>query len=61
MNKIIEREREKTLEFTATTASKTSLRNKHLPNDDYFTFIAFCSNSILLTTYATGDALVVAP
>ena len=59
MNKIIERER--TLEFTATTADKTSLRNKPLPNGDYFTFIAFCSNSTLLTTYATGDALVVAP
>ena len=42
------------------TADKTSLKNKHLRNGDFFAIIAFCSRSILLTNYATGG-LVRAP
>ena len=39
------------------TADKTSLKNKHLRNGDYFAIIALCSHSILLTNYATGGLI----
>ena len=38
-------------------ADETSLKNKHLCNDDYFAIIAFCSHSILLTNYAKNRPL----
>ena len=34
---------------------KTSHKNKHLRNDDYFAIIAFCSHFILLTNYAKNE------
>ena len=38
---------------TTATADKTSLKNKHLRDADYFVIIAFRSHSMLLTNYAT--------
>ena len=38
-------------------ADKTSLRNNHFGNGDYFAIIAFCSHSMLLTNYATGGLI----
>ena len=37
------------------TVDKTSHKNEHLSNGDYFAIIAFCSHSILLTNYAKNE------
>ena len=37
------------------TAAKTSLKNKHLGNDDYFVIIASPSHPLLLTDHAAMD------
>ena len=36
------------------TADKTSLKNKHLRNGDFFAIVAIFSHSLLLIKYATG-------
>ena len=41
----------------AATADKTSLKNKHLRNGDYFCDYCFCTHSILLINNPT-DGLV---
>ena len=37
------------------TVDKTSHKNEHFSNGDYFAIIAFCSHSILLTNYAKNE------